>query len=192
MWAQISQESFPRRETTDIRRDIFTYWESTTYTDLRWLAYILATAYRETVGTMQPVREGLCKSDECSIQKVTAHVGATKVKDNYSLPDRNGRSYFGRGFVQITHKRNYKRVGQALGWGDELVNKPELALDRQKAIPILVEGSTRGLFTGKKLGDCFNDKESNWIGARKVVNPGSKRARIPAEHGKDFYSCFVS
>lgn len=33
------------------------------YRDERWLAYILATAFHETGGTMQPIREAFGKSD---------------------------------------------------------------------------------------------------------------------------------
>lgn len=199
---------------------IFDYWESTQYTDKRWLAYILATAYRETAGTMHPVREGKggkCDSDKCSIDAVTALVEETnkniraeneKLKEagkkpksemeNYALPV-NGKSYYGRGFVQITHKRNYARVGEKLGWGNELVENPDLALSREKAIPILIEGAVQGMFskdkkTGewRKLSTYLNEQKTDWVGARGIISPGSKRAHIPAEHAQHFYACLTS
>lgn len=169
---------------------IFDYWLSTKYKDKRWLAYIFATAYRESAGTMQPVREGKsgkCKTDQCSIDTVTAMINKRngelrkenkKEIENYSLPV-NGKSYFGRGLVQITHKRNYARVGQTLGWGNQLVENPGLALDREKAITILIEGAVQGMFskdkeTGewRKLSTYLNDQTTDWVGARKVINPG--------------------
>lgn len=193
--------SFPKhlfkgesRKTFD---GVFDYWESTKYEDKRWLAYILATAYRESVGTMQPVREGLCKTEQCSIDAVTSLLKKNNRPDseNYAIPI-NGKSYYGRGLVQITHKRNYSRVGKALGWGNELVENPDLALDRQRAIIILIEGAIQGMFskdlkTGewRKLSNYFNDQTTDWVGARKIINPGSKRAHIPAEHAQQFYAC---
>lgn len=185
------------RKTFD---SIFDYWETTEYKDKRWLAYILATAYRESAGTMQPVREGLCSTNECSIKSVTALLKKNNRPDseNYALPI-NGKSYYGRGLVQITHKRNYDRVGKALGWKNELVKNPDLALDREKAIRILVEGSVQGMFsknkkTGepRKLSMYLNDKTTDWVGARGIINPGSKRAHIPAEHAQHFYACLTA
>ncbi|NVM74862.1 hypothetical protein FHW83_000622 [Duganella sp. SG902] len=176
---------------------IFDYWESTRYEDKRWLAYILATAYRETAGKMLPVREGLCSTDQCSIDAVTALFKKSNrpASDNYAIPV-NGKSYYGRGFVQLTHKINYGRVGHALGWGNELVENPDLALDNKKAIPILVEGAVQGLFsrdrrTGnrRKLSTYLNERDSDWVGARGIINPGSRRAHIPAKYAEQFYGC---
>ncbi|RUR71086.1 hypothetical protein EJP67_28930 [Variovorax guangxiensis] len=171
---------------------ILDYWEKTGYTDQRWLAYILGTAYRESVGTMAPVREGLCKTDNCSIEAVGKHFRGKHISSDYSKPDAQGRSYFGRGLVQITHKRKYESVGKTLGWGDALVEKPELALDPDKSVVILVEGMAQGLFTGRSLADSFKGEKADWVGARKIVNPGSRRAEITAGHGKDFYACLNS
>lgn len=194
-------KSFPDRlfkgESKRTFEDIFNYWESTKYTDKRWLAYILATAYRESAGTMLPVREALCSTNECSIAAVTAYFKKKKRResDNYAIPV-NGNSYFGRGLVQITHKQNYARIGQALGWGDELVSNPDLALDRDKAVVILVEGAVQGMFskdrkTGKwrKLSTYLTDQNTDWLGARAIINPGSTRAHIPAQHAKQFNAC---
>ena len=47
----------------------------------------------------------------------------------------------------------------------------------------------QGLFTSHKLSDYFNDTKTDWVAARKIVNPGSKRAAITAKHGEDFYAC---
>jgi hypothetical protein len=194
-------KSFPKnlfngesRKTFD---GIFDYWESMNYKDSRWLAYILATAYRESGGSMQPVREGMCSTDKCSIDAVTELLKKNNRpdSDNYAIPVQ-GKSYYGRGLVQITHKHNYARVGKALGWGNDLVSNPDLTLNRDKAITILVEGSVQGMFskdkkTGewRKLSTYFNDQTTDWVGARSIINPGSKRAHIPAEHARNFHSC---
>lgn len=41
-------------------------WEKSDHTDLRWLGYMLGTAYHETASTMQPVRETLAPTDSQS------------------------------------------------------------------------------------------------------------------------------
>ncbi|QNA87781.1 hypothetical protein G4G28_03580 [Massilia sp. Dwa41.01b] len=177
---------------------IFGYWEKTEHTDPRWLAYILGTAYRETAGMMQPVREGLCKSDACSIRAVTQlvnkrnverNIKKKKLMANYALPDEHGRSYFGRGYVQLSLKENYQTMSKTMGWKDELVGNPGLVLDPERSVAILVEGMTRGLFTKRALKDDFNEHREDWITARKIVNPYSSRAEITAAHGKAFYAC---
>ncbi len=169
--------------------DVIDYWENKGYEDRRALAYVLGTAFRETAGTLRPVREGLCKTDKCSVAAVTKHLADQGIAGNYATPDAAGRSYFGRGYVQLTHAKNYKKLGEALGWGNALLENPNLALDHTKSIEILVEGMHRGLFTGKKLGDYFSSTKEDWIEARKIVNPGSKRAEITARHGQDFFAC---
>lgn len=198
----LCNKSFPKYLFKDQARKtfdgIFDYWETTQYEDKRWLAYIFATAYRESAGTMQPVREGLCKTNQCSINAVTKLMVKNKrpKSENYAIPDENGRSYYGRGLVQITHKRNYLRVSQSLGWSDSLVTNPDLALDRDKAIAILIEGSVQGMFSKNKNGEWrklslyLNETKTDWLSARKIINPGSKRAHIPAKYAQKFYKCF--
>ncbi len=175
-----------RREGID---QVLDHWEKTSYTDLRWLAYILGTAYRESAGTMAPVREGLCRTDQCSIAAVGKHFLGKHISSDYSVPDAQGRSYFGRGLVQITHKRKYLSVGRALGWGDALVERPELALDPERSVVILVDGMARGLFTGRSLADFFAGEKADWVGARQIVNPRSRRAPITAAYAEGFYAC---
>lgn len=54
---------------------IFDYWELKGYTDQRWLAYILGTAYRESAKTMTPIREVRgCTDDACSIRGITKYI----------------------------------------------------------------------------------------------------------------------
>jgi hypothetical protein len=118
--------------------DIISYWEKKGYEDRRALAYVLGTAFRETAGTLRPVREGLCKTDQCSISAVTKLLDAKGISGNYAKPDASGRSYFGRGYVQLTHAKNYKKLGEALGWGNALLDDPSLA-------PILFRYGARAL-----------------------------------------------
>lgn len=127
-------------------------WEKRRLTDLRWLAYIMATAWHETAYTMQPIEE------------------YGKGKGKAYAP-----TYYGRGLVQITWERNYARLSDAIG--TDLVTHPEKALEMDNAIQILFEGMIDGLFTGRKLSDYFG-KSADWKGARAIVNGKDRAAEI--------------
>lgn len=117
-------------------------------------AYVLATAYWESNRTFEPVREAYY----------------LQVKDPEAWRKKNLRywPWYGRGFVQLTWERNYRKAGDAIGVN--LLADPDLALDPHNAALILVRGMRGGWFTGKRLSDYFDLKRSNWIGARRIVN----------------------
>ena len=127
-------------------------WEKRRLTDLRWLAYIMATAWHETAQRMQPIEE----------------FGRGRGK-------AYAPTYYGRGFVQITWERNYARLSDVIDV--DLVTYPEKALEMDNAIQILFEGMIDGLFTGKALSDYF-DKNADWRGARAIVNGKDRAAEI--------------
>lgn len=162
---------------------IFDYWDSSGLSDLRWLAYVLATAYHETGRLIQPVREGFCSTDDCSIDAVRSIGGS------YADPDpATGKSYFGRGLVQLTWADNYKRMGAKLGI--DLYNNPSLALDLKTSVKILFSGMIDGDFTSRKLADYFNSATEDWVMARDIVNPGDQR-RMIGDYGKNFHVCLL-
>lgn len=149
-------------------------------------AYILATAYHETAATMQPVRETLAASDDQAIARLE---NAWK---NGKLPSVSKpywrKGWFGRGYIQLTHKSNYEKMSDILGI--DLVEGRDLALEENVAAQILVEGmmkgaSGRGDFTKFKLEDFVDRTRSDFKGARKVVNGQDKAGRI-AGHAKKF------
>jgi hypothetical protein len=128
-----------KQKQVDGMTGILDYWEAQyANQDDRFLAYMLATAFHETATTMQPIEE----------------YGKGKAYD-YGIPDPvTGQTYYGRGFVQLTWKRNYQIFASLLK--KDLVNNPTLALDLNIATQILFTGMMKGLFTGKKLADYFN------------------------------------
>jgi hypothetical protein len=133
--------------------------------DPRFLAYIMATAYHETGGKIQAVREGFAKTDAAARKIVS--------KYKYGKPDEiTGHVYYGRGLVQLTWKENYATARELTGF--DLVNNPDKALDLQISAYILVEGMVQGLFTGKALKDYFKEGYENPEGARKIVNGTDK------------------
>lgn len=169
----------------------FDYWEAYYMgRPIEQLAYILATAFHETGGKMEPVREGFAKTNEGAIRAVTRLYQKGIISRNYALPEPNGNSYYGRGLVQITWPRNYKKLGEALGIGDDLYNQPDLALDIDVSVQILFIGMMDGLFSGKSLPTYINDEKIDYINARRVVN-GRDRAKLIAGHAENFYYCLT-
>lgn len=136
--------------------------------DLRWVAYMLATVKHETAGTFAPIAEYGRGKDQ-----------------PYGIPDLNGRIYYGRGYVQLTWKENYAKLGKQLGLGDALVENPDLALDPDIAYRILSHGMRNGSFTGRKLADYISGSRCNYVGARRIIN-GDDKAALIASYAADF------
>lgn len=166
-------------------------WETFTSTDIRWLAYMLATVFHETSATMQPVRETLASSDTQAIARLEKAYTSGKlrsVKTPYWRKDANGLSWFGRGLVQLTFQANYARMGDILGI--PLASNPSLALELETAINIMFEGMTKGIsskgdFSGKSLENYFNDTTDDPVGARRIIN-GTDKAQLIAGYHKNF------
>jgi len=135
--------------------------------DVRWLAYMLATVYHETARTFLPIEE----------------IGKGRGRP-YGTPDpTTGQIYYGRGFVQLTWKRNYQRFGELLGL--DLLDNPRLALDESTAYKIMSVGMIKGLFTGKKLSDYINSQKRDYVNARRIINALDK-AELIAGYAENF------
>ena len=146
---------------------ILAVWEyqggGTPMDDPRWLAYMLATTYHETAMRMWPITEYGSES-------------YLKGKEYYP--------YIGRGFVQLTWENNYSKASKILSLYDDrdLVDHPELALDSLIATRVLFRGMAEGWFTGRKLGQYFNDTENDPINARQIINGNDKDTLIAGYH----------
>lgn len=156
---------------------VLTRFSTRGWADPRWLAYMLATVHHETGGTMQAVRETFAPDDEEAVNRLERAWRAGKlptVATPYWRRDAAGRSYYGRGLVQITHRENYAKMSRVTGL--DLVAEPDLALRLDVSATILVVGMTEGLFSGLRLSDFFSGTKADWTGARKIVN-GTDRAK---------------
>ncbi|MBB3591982.1 hypothetical protein FHX08_002326 [Rhizobium sp. BK529] len=166
---------------------IIDYWDANLATaDRRWLAYILATAFHETAYTMQPVRETLATSDSRAVEILETAFASGRlswVKTPYWRPDEDGKSWLGRGLVQLTHRRNYEAMSEVTGI--DLVAQPDRAMEMAPAVAILIEGMLRGSFTSHRLSDHLNEEKEDWVNARRIVN-GTDRAEKLAEYGRAF------
>lgn len=164
--------------------------------DGRWLAYALATAHHETGGKMVPVLENLNYSAEglrrtfpkyFSVADAAKYARKPEAIANRAYGNRMGNGpeasgdgwkYRGRGLVQITGKDNYTKYG--------IADNPEKALDPDVAVAIMFDGMTAGKFTGKKLSDYFNASNTDWTGARAIIN-GTDRADDIKKLAQKFY-----
>lgn len=137
------------------------------------LAYVLATAYHETACTMQPIYE---RGPRRYFDKYEPGTPLGKRLGNTRPGD--GFKYRGRGFVQLTGRRNYAFVGGKLGV--DLIGRPDDALGTVIAAEILVAGSLEGWFTGKGLGSFKTFRDM-----RRVIN-GMDRADLIAGYAEKF------
>lgn len=163
-------------------------WEATRAGgDLRWLAYMLATAFHETAATMQPVRETLAASDAAAaarLESAWARGRMGSVKTPYWRADAEGKYWLGRGLVQLTHKANYERMSRETGI--DLVADPGRAMEMDVAVAILFAGMEKGLFTNRRLADYFGAGRADWTQARRIIN-GLDRAADIAAYGRTFH-----
>jgi peptidoglycan hydrolase-like protein with peptidoglycan-binding domain/predicted chitinase len=128
-------------------------------TDERQIAYVLATAEHES--------QNFTKPEEDFGRREAAIRGY-----------EGGEDFFGRGYAHLTHRDNYRRLGEAMGVGDDLVNNPTLAADPQIASRILVVGMRDGLFTTRGLSDYVTADGFNYEGARAIVNGTDRQDHI--------------
>lgn len=135
-------------------------------------AYCLATAWHETGTTLLPITEAGPYSyfNKYDTGPIAARLGNTPQADG------DGYKYRGRGYVQITGTINYKNFGNILKL--DLISNPDLALDKDTAGSIMVDGMVRGLFTGKKLSDYINDTKKDYTNARRIINGTDKASTI--------------
>lgn len=134
--------------------------------DQNKLIYILATARHES--RFRPIEEYRSNSPR---QNAYWYTG-----------------YYGRGFVQLTHEKNYRKMSDFLGV--DLVKNPSLALEPNNAAKILVWGMMNGRFTRKPLSNYINSNKIDFYNARKVVN-GLDRAEKIALYAQSIYTKLV-
>lgn len=129
------------------------------------IAYVLATVQWETAQKFKPVREAFWKNEDWR-------------KSHFKY-----YPYYGRGYVQLTWKNNYQKYSQILGV--DLVNNPDLAMDNNIALFVLVHGFKTGTFTGKKITDYITKSQTDFVNARRCIN-GTDRAHDIAQLAEKF------
>jgi hypothetical protein len=158
--------------------------------DDRWLAYALGTAFHETAFTMQPIRERGGPDYHTRMYDPASPVPrqAALARSMGAQPG-DGPLFYGRGFVQLTWRANYLKMGKV--FGIDLVSDDDArdrALEPQLAAQIMFEGMQNGVFTGRKLADYFNPSTEDWGGARRIIN-GIDQKDVIAMYARKFYAC---
>lgn len=142
---------------------------------LHHMANVLAQVRRETGGLMMPIKETVMAhhknkhpTDKEVIARLNRAFAAGKLKWVKTPYWRDG--WFGRGFIQITHKANYAKFG---------ISDPNDALRPHISAHIAVIGMRDGMFTGKKLADY---KFPDDLAAPPAQNP---RRIVNGQDGSD-------
>lgn len=159
-------------------------WEARRLTDIRWLAYILATVYHETGRTFQPIEEW-GKGYGRPYGKKLKYGGGPNKRVPYDKPDQ---LYYGRGHTQNTWFEIYEKLTKANKNGWDFLNEPDLLLTMKPSVWATFHGMLTGLYTGKKLSDYFNSTTEDWVNARRIIN-GTDRAELIALYAKRFLEC---
>lgn len=129
--------------------------------DSNVLAYALATIEHETAEEFEPI-------DEYSGRLSARRLGY-----------EGGGNYYGRGFIQLTHLRNYKVMGERIGMGDALAKDPSLASKPEVAAKILA-----AFFKDNNIANLAS--KGMFVAARRPVNPdvnGYKVAMLAGKYG---------
>lgn len=167
-------------------------------TDIRMIAYAMATPMIETGGSYEPIRENLNYSVASLVSKFGNRISASDAakygrtamqkanqeaianiiyggewgkKNLGNTQPGDGWKYRGRSLTQITGRRNYAKFG--------LEENPEDAMQIKTAAEIMVKGMRDGTFTGKKFSDYFGTN-AQWVQARRMINSLDKAEEIAA------------
>ncbi|MFM8292975.1 MAG: glycoside hydrolase family 19 protein [Microcystaceae cyanobacterium] len=127
-------------------------------TDRNQLCYIMATIQHETAATYKPIAE-------------------------YGGARQRYAPYYGRGYVQLTWKYNYEKYGTMLH--QDFVNHPDLVMQPDVSLFIIVNGMRDGIFTGKKLSDYIFGSRVDFVNARRIIN-GLDRADLIAGYAQQW------
>jgi hypothetical protein len=154
------------QQQVDGQTAILATWEySYADNDMRWLAYPLATTLHETASTMWPIEE----------------YGKGQGKEYGKKDAQTGQTYYGRGYIQLTWRDNYKRATKELGLvgDDDLEWHAARALDPYIAGHTMFQGMREGWFRSDSQGAqilarYFDSDTDDAYGAREIINGDKK------------------
>ena len=162
-----------------------TNWE---IRSIGWLAYMLATVYHETAFTMQPISE--YGSDEYFTRRYEGR------DDLGNEEPGDGARFCGRGYVQLTGRKNYKKmtpiVRSFYADSPDFIAEPEAVKKNEFASVIMFYGMFVGSFTNRALknyiGDPKKGQNVDFYTARSVINGLDRAAEIEAYAKKFNYA----
>jgi predicted chitinase len=131
------------------------------------IAYVLATADHESdsFGTLEEYASG-------DRYEGRGDLGNSEPGD--------GRRYKGRGYVQLTGRRNYASYAAITGLS--LTKLPVLLMNWPAlSVFVIFDGMTRGAYTGRRLDEFVNGTRQDFFNARQVVNGHDRADKIAAQ-----------
>ncbi|WP_198021451.1 lytic transglycosylase domain-containing protein [Burkholderia sp. WSM2232] len=156
-----------------------------------YLAYMLSTARVESYDWHNgiffgPFTESISYADAeanygCGPTATLTHKNRAISNENTSIGD--GYKYRGRGLVQLTFKKAYRRFNGVAG--TDLVQNPDKVLELPLAVQIMMCGMRDGTFSGARLSDFLDSETPDYVGARAIIN-GSDKASQFAFYAKKF------
>lgn len=151
-------------------------------------AYMLATTWHETAARMLPIEEYGKGKNRTYGTWYRNSIGAL-----YSFIDGSKRKaylysqlpylYYGRGYVQLTWYFNYEIASKKIGV--DFLNNPDLVMNKNHAVKIMIQGMKEGWFTGRKLSDYIYQSKKDYEGARRIIN-GTDKAKLIAGYAETF------
>jgi hypothetical protein len=157
--------------------------------NLKHIAYMLATAKLETAHTFNPINEyGGNSYFERMYDPILGKDDNRRqmAMDNENTTQGDGVKYHGRGFVQLTWKKNYRKMKEK--FGADLIDHPEKVLEHELAMKIMIHGMEQGTFTGLKLADYLNATKTDYLNARRIIN-GTDRASDVEDYANKLEKC---
>lgn len=155
---------------------------------LAWTAYAMATSFHETGHTMLPIRE---YGSDAYLRRMYDIEGLRpeKARELGNLYPGDGILYCGRGYVQLTGRRNYELADQKLGLGGFMADHPDMAMDPKVAAKILRLGMEEGWFTGRRLAHYLSTDHpetlASFKAARRIIN-GTDKSELIAGYAVEF------
>lgn len=170
------------QERVDALKFLLTSFErDPKWSDVRHIAYALATITAETAWTFEPIQEyGSFSYFERRYGHQT-RVGRGLGND----APGEGAKFSGKGYVQLTGESNYEKLENTLrkeypqlvqdyqrktGRTFDLTDYPEQAKDPLLAFAIMTIGMFEGIYTGKAFRHYFTDTKTDYRNARKIIN----------------------
>lgn len=159
----------PRSNVTQYLPPVLDALADTDMDDKELVLMALATVRAESEG-FEPIDEGKSKyNTDPGAEPFNKYDAGTSIGRRLGNTQHgDGARYKGRGFIQLTGRENYRKIGQAIGMGSELEDNPEKANDPVVAAKVLAQ-----FLKVKQARIKYAILGRDLAYARKLVNGGS-------------------
>jgi large-conductance mechanosensitive channel len=186
---QLFVPQMTHEQTSGLEFLITSFEQDAIWSDVRYIAYALATVWHETAYTFQPIQE--FGGSSYFERRYGSHTKVGRRLGNDAPGE--GAKYSGKGYVQLTGESNYEKLEDIIrkqnpeivqdferrsGQRFDLTDYAYQAKDPQLAFLIMTIGMFRGLYTGVAFRHYINNRETNYKEARRIINGTDKQIAI--------------